>query len=252
MITSFGGKIGQRVRRIGAALVWVALSSIGQGFAADWEVQSNQGGASLPVYRNAHPAATYEPRSYGFYDWSGFYLGLNGGWAFGSSSWNPAASAAPTSNFGVSGALLGGTAGYNWQTGYFLVGVEVDLDWAHINGGTPCGLLGVCESRSPWFGTARARVGYAMDRYLFYVTGGVAFGEVFSGLSPSVLNGMAGAGYGVGAGFEFPVYGPWTGKLEYLYFNLGNLNCSTACGWNSTSKVDFQSNVFRGGINYRF
>src|SRR5437870_4720407 len=69
-------------------------------------------------------APVYSP----MYNWTGFYLGLNGGGAWGHTSWDHAG------GFDVSGGLVGGTAGYNWQTGQFVFGLEGDIDWTHING----------------------------------------------------------------------------------------------------------------------
>src|SRR4029078_3737370 len=79
-----------------------------------------------------------------------------------------------------SGAMIGGTAGYNWQGAGspWVFGLEGDIAWTNIRGSSAlCGGL-ICETRNNWFGTVRGRVGYAWDRFLPYFTGGVAFGDV--------------------------------------------------------------------------
>jgi outer membrane immunogenic protein len=64
------------------------------------------------------------------YNWTGFYIGINGGGGFGRSQWDS------TGNFNISGGLVGGTVGYNYQFGQGVVGLEGDIDWADINGTT--------------------------------------------------------------------------------------------------------------------
>src|SRR5688500_4887311 len=108
------------------------------------------------------------------YSWTGFYAGINGGWGWGHSDWDGF-----LSNTDVSGGLIGGTLGYNWQTGPLVFGVEGDVAWSNIHGSftnAACPLG--CETQNTWLGTARARLGYAAGRFMPYVTGGAAFGEI--------------------------------------------------------------------------
>jgi len=191
-----------------------------------------------PYYR-APPA--YVP----LYTWTGFYLGLNGGGAFGSSTWDTAGS------INTSGGLVGGTIGYNYQINHFVVGAEADIDWAGISGTTttaacPAG----CKTGDSWLSTVRGRVGYAADRFLPFVTGGAALGNInatTAGLTTTGTN----AGWTVGAGLEFAFTPNWSAKAEYLYVNLGKFNCGLNCGA-PTDNVSFSANLVRGGINYRF
>ena len=107
-------------------------------------------------------------------NWTGFYLGINGGGAWGDSDWD---------GFAVtnrpSGGMVGGTAGYNWQGAGspWVFGLEGDIAWANINDSVACGAV-TCETKINWFGTARGRAGYAFDRFLPYITGGAAFGDI--------------------------------------------------------------------------
>jgi outer membrane immunogenic protein len=192
-----------------------------------------------PYYRAPVPYAVP------LFTWTGFYVGINGGGAFGSSTWDTAGS------FNTSGGLVGGTVGYNYQISHFVVGAEADIDWASISGTTttaacPAG----CKTGDLWLSTVRGRVGYAADRFLPFITGGAALGNInatTAGLTTSAAN----AGWTVGAGLEFSFSPSWSAKAEYLYVNLGKFNCGLNCGA-PTDNVSFTANIVRGGINYRF
>ena len=157
------------------------------------------------------------------YNWTGFYLGINGGYAWGRSHW---------SGFGNSsdprGGMVGGTAGYNWQAmgSPWVFGLEGDIDWTNIkatftNINCPSG----CETKNTWLETVRGRVGYAWDRVMPYVTGGLAVGDIqatplgFASVNETKL------GWAVGGGVEAALTGNWTAKLEYLHVDLGHVNC---------------------------
>jgi len=197
--------------------------------------------------RHAMPvkAPAYAP----LYNWTGAYVGLNGGGAWGHSDWSGATGSSGTN---ISGGLVGGTLGYNWQAGQTVLGVEGDVDWSNIRGstnGVPCTTN--CETRNDWLATARGRIGYAFDRVMPYVTGGAAFGNVKA--SPSGFGGASDTrvGWTLGGGVEVGLTGPWSVKAEYLYADLGKTNCAAAsCA--VASDVDFNANVVRAGINYRF
>jgi outer membrane immunogenic protein len=184
------------------------------------------------------------------YNWTGFYAGINGGWGFGSSEWSAATA---THSFDIDGGLVGGTVGYNYQMGLWVLGLEGDIDWSDIRGSAvnaPC--LGVsCETRNSWLATARGRIGYSFGRFMPYVTAGGAFGDVK--MNPIGLASQTDtrAGWTAGGGVEFALTGPWTAKVEYLYVDLGNETCNAAnCG--IATSVDFTSNIVRAGLNYRF
>jgi outer membrane immunogenic protein len=183
-----------------------------------------------------------------YYNWTGFYVGINGGGGWGTSAWDS------TGGFDVSGGLIGGTVGYNWQFGTWVVGLEGDIDWANVKGSTATGCVtGNCTSENTWLGTARGRVGYAFDRWMPYITGGAAFGDVqasqpgFTGMSSTQV------GWTVGAGVEFAVVNNVTAKVEYLHYDLGSFTCGLNCGNGFVNDtVSFNANVVRGGLNIRF
>src|SRR6185312_9719619 len=122
--------------------------------------------ADLPRQQPA-PAA-YKAPVYAPYSWTGAYVGLNGGGAWGRSDWNDPA---PFTSFNTKGAMAGLTLGYNWQAGATVFGVEADGDWSNLRGSsTAC--VPNCETRNNWLATARARLGYAMTTVMPYITGG--------------------------------------------------------------------------------
>jgi outer membrane immunogenic protein len=190
------------------------------------------------------------PRSVvSYYNWTGFYAGVNGGYGWGTSDWgSPAVSLKPK------GWLAGGTVGYNWQSGAIVYGLEGDFDWADVSDSTACGAF-ACQTKNTWLATARGRLGYAFDRWLPYLTGGAAFGNVkASSTNPAAIGASDTlTGWTVGGGLEYAFLGNWTAKIEYLYVDLGSFNCGTGCSPGLvTDNVSFKENVIRAGLNYRF
>ena len=180
------------------------------------------------------------------YNWTGFYIGVNGGGAFGRSAWDP------TGHFNMSGGIVGGTVGYNYQFGQAVVGVEGDIDWAGISGTTNnLGPLG-CKTSDSWLSTVRGRLGYAADRFMPFVTGGAAFGNIQATTPGFIGASSSQVGLTVGAGLEFAIAGNWTAKAEYLYVDLGKFTCGLSCGVLPTNNVSFTTNLVRAGVNYRF
>lgn len=184
------------------------------------------------------------------YNWSGFYLGLNGGYGFGRSTWDSGVAGA--SSFDTRGGVVGGTIGYNWQVNQAVFGLEGDGDWSDINGsttGVPCTTS--CETRNTWLATARGRIGLAFDHFMPYVTGGAAFGDIRANPIGFPGDRETRAGWTLGGGLEAVISGPWTAKIEYLYADLGHTTCPAGSCAVSTD-VDFHTSLIRGGINYRF
>jgi outer membrane immunogenic protein len=202
--------------------------------------------ADMPVRRPLPPqAAVVAPAP--IFNWSGFYVGINGGYAWGKSEFEYPGIA--TGGFKTDGWLIGGTIGANYQVGQSVFGLEADLDWTDINGSTPC-IAGTCETSLSWLGTVRGRLGYAVDRFMPYVTGGVAFGEVNAGVSgASAKDTRVGWTAGLGAEYAFTPNMSW--KTEYLYVDLGKFDCNISCGAPSAD-VSFKSHIVRTGLNFRF
>ena len=131
--------------------------------------------------------AAYVPAITPAYNWGGIYFGFNLGYGFGTSNWtDPNDPGGATGNFKLKGFLVGPTLGFNFQTDAFVIGAEADFDGSWIDGkvSSPfCSIGTQCETKSFWFSTARARLGYALDRVLFYGTAGGALGDVAAGQS---------------------------------------------------------------------
>ena len=179
------------------------------------------------------------------YSWTGFYLGINGGYGWGSSNWN-----ALNSSSGPNGGLIGGTIGYNWQTGAAVLGLEGDIDWTDLRGSfTNAACPTGCQTRNGWLATMRGRLGYAIDRVMPYATGGLAVGDIRAAQLGVGNITSTQAGWTVGAGVEAAVAPNWTAKIEYLYVDLGNVNCGTCT---AVTAVNFKANLVRVGLNWRF
>ena len=201
--------------------------------------------ADLPRPPFKGPIAPIEP----VFSWTGFYIGFNGGYMGGSSQWTGGAG-----NFELSpkGWLAGGTAGYNYQFGNWVAGVEGDIDYANLKGTAGPSLCSGCTFKDTWLSTLRGRFGYSLGQWLPYVTGGGAWGNVYVANAAGSQSGTKG-GWTLGGGVEYAFLGNWSAKLEYLYVDLGDATCGRAtCFIASDATVHFTSNVFRAGVNYRF
>jgi outer membrane immunogenic protein len=176
------------------------LSAFAPAMAADL--------AAAPRYTKA-PAAPLA-----VYNWTGFYLGGFGGYASENTSVGPK----------MSGGFGGGTVGYNWQTSNIVFGLEADGGGADVNASTAAGGI-TGTSRIDALGTVRGRLGIAVDKVLFYGTGGYAW--VDNKISLSALGVTASeshfhSGWTVGAGVEAFFAPNWSIKGEYLYRSLGS------------------------------
>ena len=200
-----------------------------------------------------------------FYNWSGFYVGLNAG-----VGWNNAGNVTVqdpnlgSRSIGVSahsGFVGGGQIGWNFQYGSFVGGFETDIQYAGIKESVnwgPYGFLGVSSGGSGgYFGTVRARAGYAIDRTLLYLTGGLAYG----GLNASPFGGnTSNTGYALGGGVEYAFDQHWTTRLEALYVNLSNGESKTVAVTGPLQTVYYPlhasngngGGVVRIGLNYKF
>jgi outer membrane immunogenic protein len=191
-----------------------------------------------PVYKSAmRPVIAY-------YNWTGFYVGINGGYGFGKSKWSGVGVAPkPT------GGMAGGTIGYNYQVGSWVWGLEGDIDWADVNGNAICAGF-TCSTKNTWLATLRGRIGYAFDRWLPYLTAGGAYGNVKASVNPGGFSASKSElGWTFGGGLEYAFLGNWSAKIEYLYVDLGRFDTGPAPFVNN---VSFKENVVRAGINYKF
>jgi outer membrane immunogenic protein len=226
------------VRCVG--LFTLAVSNI--AFAADLSVPQAQSNPS-PIY-----------------NWTGFYLGINGGGAWGQSSQTPFGTANPsTGNFNLSGGLVGGTVGFNYQLDSVVLGLEGDFDWANVSGSVGCPGIGItCTTKTDYLGTVRGRLGYAWYQWLPYVTVGAAAGDIKQGFLPAIgiNNGEYSnrIGWTAGGGVEFAFQDAWSAKVEYLHVDLGTFICGVACSGIAVETIHtpLTEDLVRAGIDHRF
>ena len=190
----------------------------------------------------------YVPPAYSpAFNWTGFYAGINGGYGFGKTNWTDT-TGATTGDFNFTGALAGGTVGYNIQTGSWVWGFEADGAYSSLKG---TDAAACCETKNDWLATARGRFGFAFGQWLSFVTAGAAFGDV---KMTAVGFGSATAtrfGWTAGGGLEYAFMGAWSAKVEYLYADLGKASCgAAACGLDTD--VTFKTSIVRAGVNYYF
>jgi outer membrane immunogenic protein len=200
------------------------------------------------------------------YDWTGFYIGVNAGVGLGRDRAQHLIPGFSADSLYLSpqGGLGGGQIGYNLQTysllGPMVLGVEADIQGTGLRDSYPSviPLPGIAYSQKlDWFGTVRGRVGFAHGPVLSYVTAGYAYGSVNTSITEGAVaafssgNRMQG-GWTVGSGVEAALGSNWTGKIEYLYLNLGNkTDAFTALTVPQTLKTEIRENIFRVGLNYR-
>jgi high affinity Mn2+ porin len=219
-------------------------------------------GLGLGMMALADPAAAADlplkaPAMRAIFDWTGFYVGAHVGYGRGTSDavlTDPTVTAGP----GVASGMIGGVqAGYNYRFRLgILLGVEGDLSFPNYYvSNSVVSLLASPNSTvtEAWdyVGTARGRIGYATDSWLFYATGGLAFaGERFVN-TPAVGNDEKiihdRLGWAAGAGIEYGFASDWSVKLEYLYSRFGNADIRFPSGAQYASSLDFQS--LRIGLN---
>jgi outer membrane immunogenic protein len=182
---------------------------------------------------------------------SGFYVGVNGGYSWGRATLGDFTFFENTIN--ARNGMAGLTFGYNAQSGSMVYGFETDIDAAWMKttnwGAPPCV---ACELQLRYFGTVRGRLGYAVNKALPYLTAGLAYGSMkTSSLALGLSDTDTKLGWTAGAGIEYAIYGAWSAKAEYLYFELGRMTCGTlACG--TEVDVKLKGNLVRTGLNYRF
>jgi outer membrane immunogenic protein len=196
------------------------------------------------------------------YDWTGFYVGVNAGYAWGTQ--DPLRLLTSNANrftYNISGGTIGGTFGAQIQSGKVVLGLEGDLSWANFTGSgiTNPVLSGIRQpfslnlsTEQTAFGTLRTRVGYAHNNWLFYGTAGMALMDgTVKGINlqgpcgaldalPRCSKSSLQAGVTMGLGAEYGFATNWTAKAEYLY---------TAVIANAGVE---NLHMLRVGVNYRF
>jgi outer membrane immunogenic protein len=231
------------------------------------------------------------------FNWTGYYIGASGGYAWGDSDAVTAVAARGTPVYFVptdltqiassgmgtihpKGGVGGAQSGYNWQSGNVVYGLEVDFSAFSTSDArsvtttyisVPTTSFTVNQSvKTDWLFTARPRLGWANNNWLWYATGGLAvtelkYGNTFTDTySPAFETGSISntkVGWTVGGGGEFALSNDWTVRAEYLYVDFsgvssaGNVSNSVTTSGTPpvlTHSANLTANIIRGGINYRF
>jgi outer membrane immunogenic protein len=220
------------------------------------------------------------PPPVAIFSWTGCYVGAHvGGKAsdsdvsYGNSNFGGSGASA-TGKIHMSGALGGGQIGCNYQWGTWVFGVEGDGSAVQSDGqgfetfaGPPSRLTFRDQTTEHWMATARARLGYAQDKWLIYVTGGGAWADLQTTVSPTAIAGPGSlaaiqkntlSGWTVGVGAEYALGYGWSIKGEYLYMDFSSSNYFNqttpfAGGVLGTDyNVRLRQSVARFGMNYKF
>jgi outer membrane immunogenic protein len=224
------------------------MKSILLGVAVALVVGTTAFAADMPV--KAAPMAPPPPT------WTGTYVGLNGGYGWGTSRISVFRGTATTGDYDIQGGIAGVTYGGNWQAGHIVLGFESDLDWADIS--RSVSLPGICASticftKTKWLSTERLRAGWDFNGWLVYGTLGAAFGRVEAGqgigCAPTLCGERTRVGWAAGVGVETMFWRAWSAKLEYLHYDLGEaINSNPGIPITALDRGD----IVRAGINYHF
>jgi outer membrane immunogenic protein len=213
---------------------------------------------AAPVYKAVPPAAVHS------YSWTGFYVGAHAGfggtWLAGSGPNGSAEGILP-------GPIAGGQLGFNYQVMQFVAGVEGDFSWSNMRISSPIS-GGSVYIKDNYFATLAGRLGYSLERItvfgialnpiLIYGKGGVAFVQedwTITSNNAAAVGTFDRHGWMVGGGVEYALWGNWSVKAEYNYYDFGTLH-ETLTRKNAANfivgNVDAHSHLGKAGINFRF
>src|SRR5882672_2334290 len=181
----------------------------------------------------ARPAPVLAP----IYDWTGFYIGANGGWGQNRSCWNfvdPLGVAFAEGCRERSGGLAGGQIGYRWQANQWVFGLEAQGDWADLTSTRVSVINPTLSTRAKTdgIGLFTGQIGYAWNAALLYVKGGAAVTSnrfsIFNNITGIELAAASSTRWGgtVGVGFEYGFAPNWSFGVEYDHLFLGDANNS--------------------------
>jgi outer membrane immunogenic protein len=253
-----------------ASVVSLGMGGLGVASAADMAVKA-------PVYKAPPPVLVY--------DWSGFYIGLNGGGGSTRKCWDLAALSAP---FGAinpapaglvnpnipegchdaTGGTVGGQIGYRWQSAAWVFGLEAQGNWADFKGSNLNSLAGglfvaglTDQSKMDAFGLFTGQVGYAWNNVLLYVKGGgaVVADRYNTFIAPlgTPIDSASETRWGgtVGAGLEYGFAPNWSVAVEYDHLFMGseNVTANTPAGlFSATDRIHQDVDIGTVRVNYRF
>ncbi|WP_027556091.1 outer membrane protein [Bradyrhizobium sp. Cp5.3] len=229
----------------------MALSAVAPAFGADLAAQ--------PVYTKAPPPP---PVVVAYYDWSGFYAGLNGGWGSSHNSWDFAGTT-PEGSHDANGGTVGGQIGYRWQIGQTVIGVEAQGNWADFSGSNVSTAFPADSNhtRVDAFGLMTSQFGYAFSNVLLYAKAGAAVTSStyqVNSVPPGTQLASADTtrwGGTVGAGIEVNVAPNWSVGIEYdhVFMPTSDVNfTATAGGSFGNDRIRQDFDLVTARLNYKF
>jgi outer membrane immunogenic protein len=216
----------------------------------------------------AHAADIVDP---GVYDWTGPFIGLQGGYAWGNNdtSTENSENGPPvfvfeedSGSLDLDGFVGGLHVGHNWQSGSLVLGIIGDIEFADMKGDTEVSIndfpLSDLDGEIDWLGSLRLRAGFAADRALLYATGGLAVGgaelSIDNNLSDtSADNQETKWGWTIGGGVEYAVTDELSAFLEYRYTDLGKIDVKLDLPQGQReSEADLDFHAIRAGLSWHF
>jgi outer membrane immunogenic protein len=209
----------------------------------------------------ARPYTKAPPMVQAVYDWSGFYIGLNGGGGTSRNCWDLVGGIAEGCH-DATGGTIGGQIGYRWQTGPIVFGLEAQGNWADLSGDNVSAFFAPDRNRTKIdaFGLFTGQVGYAWSNVLLYAKGGAAVTDnkydIISGAGGGVLASTSNSRWGatIGAGLEYGFAPNWSFGVEYdhLFMDRQNVTFSSPAVAVQTDSIKQDVDLFTARINYRF
>ena len=225
----------------------------------------------------ARPYTKAPPMIAAVYDWTGFYVGVNGGWGSSRKNWDfttPGGTfVANEGSHDATGGTVGGQIGYRWQASQWVFGLEAQGNWADFSGSNVSLFISnwTNNSKIEAFGLFTGQVGYAWNNVLWYVKGGAAVtddkyrGTVTTTIPGAVFDSANETRWGgvVGTGIEFGFAPNWSVAVEYDHLFMGNRDISLISrgvlapqipvgGVFRTNSISQDVDIVTARVNYRF
>jgi outer membrane immunogenic protein len=213
----------------------------------------------------ARPYTKAPPMVAAVYDWTGFYIGANGGWGSSRNSWDavaPNVGFGPEGSHDATGGTVGGQVGYRWQAGTFVFGLEAQGNWADLSGSNLSQVFIGQRNHTnvDAFGLFTGQVGYAVNNVLLYVKGGAAvtansYRSTFGGVTAGITGDDTRWGGTIGAGLEYAFAPNWSVGVEYnhLFMQDRTYTFTTPGGaFFGTDRISQDVDLVTARVNYKF
>lgn len=214
----------------------------------------------------ARPYTKAPPMVAAVYDWTGFYIGVNGGWGSSRNSWDSVAPnllVGPEGSHDATGGTVGGQVGYRWQAGTFVFGLEAQGNWADFSGSNQSQIFALRNHTNvDAFGLFTGQIGYAVNNVLLYVKGGAAVTantyriNTLGGALAGVTGDDTRWGGTIGAGLEYAFAPNWSVGVEYNHLFMQDKTYSftnaTTGAFFGNDRIRQDVDLVTARLNYRF